>query len=179
MAALGRGPYNCAMRPERLTLVAMIGASALALSACGGGSGPIASNQTGSGPGPGAVTFAKCMRGHGVPEFPDPGGKPAAGSSISILGAQLPPTINIRAPAFQSALNTCMKQFNAAHPRPPVSAAQKATAVKFAECIRAHGVPSFPDPTFPAGGGIAIRTGPGVNPDSPAFQHAQQVCGSF
>lgn len=167
------------MLPGRLMPAALATAAALALAACGSSGGPIASAQTGSGPGPGAVTFAKCMRGHGVPEFPDPGGTPPAGSSISILGAQLPPTINIKAPAFQSALNTCMKQFNAAHPRPPVSAAQKAAAVKFAECMRAHGLPSFPDPTFPAGGGIAIRTGPGVNPDSPAFQHAQEVCGNF
>jgi hypothetical protein len=158
--------------------VPLLGAAALALAACGSGGGPIASNQTGSGPGPGAVTFAKCMRGHGVPQFPDPGGTPPTGSSISILGAQLPPTTNIKAPAFRSALNTCMKRFLAAHPRPPLSAAQKAAAVKFAECMRAHGVPSFSDPTFPANGGIAIRSGPGVSPDSPAFQHAQQVCGN-
>ncbi len=167
------------MLPVRLMPAAMAAASALALAACGSGGGPIASAQTGSGPGPGAVVFAKCMRGHGVPQFPDPGGTPPAGSSISILGAQLPPTINIKAPAFQSALNSCMKQFNAAHPRPPVSAAQKASALKVARCIRAHGVPNFPDPTFPAGGGIAIRTGPGADPDSPAVQHAQQVCGNL
>ena len=51
-----------------------------------------------------------------------------------------------------------MKQFLAAHPRPPLSAAQKAAALKFAQCMRAHGVPHFPDPRFPAGGGIAIAT---------------------
>lgn len=167
------------MRPARLASAAVIAASALAVAACGSGGGPIASAQTGSGPGPGAITFAKCMRGHGVPQFPDPGGTPAAGSSISILGAHLPPTTNIKAPAFQSALHTCMKQFNAAHPRPPLSAAQKAAAVKFAECMRAHGVPGFPDPKFPAGGGIALGPGPGpgVDPNAPAFQHASQVCG--
>ncbi len=164
----------------RLASAAVIATTALAVAACGGGSGPIASNQTGSGPGPGAITFAKCMRGHGVPDFPDPGGTPAAGSSISILGAQLPPTTNIKAPAFRSALNTCMKQFNATHPRPPVSAAQKATAVKFAECMRAHGVPQFPDPKFPPGGGIELGPGPGsanLNSNTPAFQHAEQACG--
>lgn len=165
------------MLPVRLMPAAMAAASAMALAACGSSGGPIASNQTRSGPGPGAVTFAKCMRGHGVPQFPDPGGTPAAGSSISILGAQLPPTTNIKAPAFRAALNTCMKRFLAAHPRPPLSAAQKAAAVKFAECMRAHGVPSFSDPTFPGNGGIAIRSGPGANPDSPSFQHAEQVCG--
>ena len=151
---------------------------ALAVAACGGGGGTSASAQTGSGPGQGTVTFAKCMRGHGVPQFPDPGAPAPAGSSISILGAQLPPTIDIKAPAFRSALNTCMNRFLAAHPRPPVSAARKAGVLKFAECMRAHGVPNFPDPKFPAGGGIAIGSPPSVAANSPAFEHAQQVCGN-
>ena len=165
------------MHVVRLLLAPAVGAATLALAACGSGGGPIASAQTGSGPGPGAVAFAKCMRGHGVPQFPDPGGPPPAGSSVSILGAALPPTINIKSPAFRSALSTCMKQFLAAHPRPPLSAAQKAAALKFAQCMRAHGVPHFPDPRFPAGGGIAIAGPVGVDANAPAFQHAQQVCG--
>ena len=165
------------MHGVRLLLAPAVGAATLALGACGSSGGPIASAQTGSGPGPGTVTFAKCMRGHGVPQFPDPGGPPPAGNSVSILGAALPPTINIKSPAFRSALNTCMKQFLAGHPRPPVSAAQKAAALKFAQCVRAHGVPHFPDPRFPAGGGIAIATPAGVDANAPAFQHAQQVCG--
>jgi hypothetical protein len=171
------------MRPWRLAPAALGGgvaalSLALALAACGTGSGPIASGQTGSGPSPGAVAFAKCMRGHGVPQFPDPGGTPSAGSSISILGSQLPPTININSPAFQSALSTCMKQFNATHPRPPLTAAMKAAALKFSQCMRTHGVPHFPDPAFPPGGGIALRPAPGTDSTSPAFQHAEQQCGN-
>ena len=165
------------MHVVRLLLAPAVGAATLALAACGSGGGPIASAQTGSAPGPGAVAFAKCMRGHSVPQFPDPGGPPPAGSSVSILGAALPPTINIKSPAFRSALSTCMKQFLAAHPRPPLSAAQKAAALRFAQCMRAHGVPHFPDPRFPAGGGIAIAGPVGNDSNSPAFQHAQQVCG--
>jgi hypothetical protein len=44
--------------------------------------------------------------------------------------------------------------------------------VKLAECMRAHGVPNFHDPS--AGGGIQIPNG--VNPSSPAFQSAQRAC---
>lgn len=166
------------MLPARSLLAPVVGAATLALAACGSSGGPIASAQTGSGPGPGTVTFAKCMRGHGVPQFPDPGAPPPAGSSVSILGAALPPTINIKAPAFRAALNTCMTAFLAAHPRPPLSAAKKAAVLKFAGCMRAHGVPNFPDPKFPAHGGIALGTGAEIDPNSPAFQHAQQVCGN-
>jgi hypothetical protein len=47
--------------------------------------------------------------------------------------------------------------------------------VKFSACMRAHGVPNFPDPG--SGGGISISSGSGINPASPAFQDAQKKCG--
>jgi hypothetical protein len=52
-------------------------------------------------------------------------------------------------------------------------------ALAQAECMRTHGVPSFPDPTFPATGGarITIQAGSGIDPRSPAFQAAMQECG--
>jgi hypothetical protein len=165
------------MLPARSLLAPLAAAAALAPAACGGGGGVSASAQTGAGPAPGALTFAKCMRGHGVPQFPDPGGGPRSASSISILGAHLPANTNIHAPTFQAALNLCMKRLLAGHPRPPVSAAQKASVLKAARCMRANGVPNFPDPKFPPGGGIGIETPPGVTPSSPAFQHASKVCG--
>ncbi|MGH2875348.1 MAG: hypothetical protein ACRDNJ_07640 [Solirubrobacteraceae bacterium] len=47
-------------------------------------------------------------------------------------------------------------------------------ALKFAECMRSHGVSSFPDPS--ANGGISITPGSGIDPRSPAFQKAQTSC---
>ena len=164
---------------SRLVLVVTAVTAGLAITACGaGGGGPIAAAQSGSGPAPGAVTFAKCMRGHGVPQFPDPGGPPPAGSHITLLDSQLPGTSDIHAPVFQAALKVCMKQFLGGHPRPPVSAAQKAAALKFAECMRADGVRNFPDPKFPGNRGIAIEAPAGVDASGPAYEHAQQVCGN-
>ncbi len=51
--------------------------------------------------------------------------------------------------------------------------------VKFSACMRSHGVPNFPDPTFISGGqGITVRVGgAGINPRSPAFQQAEKICG--
>ncbi len=46
--------------------------------------------------------------------------------------------------------------------------------VKFAACMRSHGVPNFPDPS--GGGGIQIPVGSGINPGSPSFQSAQKSC---
>ena len=36
-------------------------------------------------------------------------------------------------------------------------------ALQFADCMRSHGVPNFPDPTFPSTGGRFIPAAPGLN----------------
>jgi len=46
--------------------------------------------------------------------------------------------------------------------------------IKFSACMRSHGVPNFPDPS--AGGGIQISSSSGIDPQSPAFQSAQNAC---
>ncbi len=47
-------------------------------------------------------------------------------------------------------------------------------ALKFANCMRAHGVPNYPDPS--AGGGPKISPLPDAS-QAPAFQSAQKACG--
>jgi hypothetical protein len=51
-------------------------------------------------------------------------------------------------------------------------------AVRFAACIRAHGVP-MPDPKSPDGFKAAISAGAGSNPRSPAVQAAMQACSAL
>lgn len=55
------------------------------------------------------------------------------------------------------------------------SASAQPRGIAFADCMRSHGVPNFPDPG--AGGGIQISPGSGLNPFSPAFKAAQAQCG--
>ena len=62
--------------------------------------------------------------------------------------------------------------------KPDASAGSAGSFLRFSECMRAHGVPGYPDPTFPPGGGIAISFG-NVNPNSPAFQGAAKACGGI
>jgi hypothetical protein len=45
--------------------------------------------------------------------------------------------------------------------------------LKVSECMRSHGVPSFPDPS--AGGGFNLNRS-GISPMSPTFGSAQQRC---
>lgn len=54
------------------------------------------------------------------------------------------------------------------------SSSGKDLGLRFASCMRAHGVTNFPDPS--SGGGIRITSGSGINPQSPAFQSAQAAC---
>ena len=51
--------------------------------------------------------------------------------------------------------------------------ASGATAEKYAACIRAHGVPTFPDPNAE---GVITGTSSSFDPGSPAFRRAQQAC---
>ena len=51
------------------------------------------------------------------------------------------------------------------------SAGLRANAVKFSKCMRAHGVPNFPDP-----GPHGLNIGPNIDPRSPQFQAAQKAC---
>jgi|HubBroStandDraft_3_1064219.scaffolds.fasta_scaffold07332_2 hypothetical protein len=53
----------------------------------------------------------------------------------------------------------------------------EAAALAFAGCMRANGLPNFPDPK--AGGGFLFHTGAGADPSSPAFKAAQTKCKKF
>jgi hypothetical protein len=178
------------MRSIRSTTVAVavaVAAGGLGLAACGGSSAPgnAAASKAASG-----LRFAQCMRSHGVPSFPDPGGNGHGGIQIQQsqrAGSGASMTVNgvsVSAPAFQSAMQTCQKDLpNGGHPTAAQTAQARAQALAMSRCMRSHGVPNFPDPTFrtgPGGGvGIGIDFGPGsgIDPSSPAFQAAQRACG--
>ena len=52
----------------------------------------------------------------------------------------------------------------------------RANLLKLAECMRAHGVPSFPDPNA---SGVIQGNSSSLNPQSPAFSAAMQHCHSL
>ena len=127
-----------------------------------------------------SLAFSKCMRAHGVPDFPDPGDS-LSGPYNSIAGIAIPPTIDLQSPAFQHAQGSCRSLLAAVFSpqgKPSITPSMKTTLIDHAQCMRAHGVPSYPDPEFPATGGIAIFDAPGVSTGSPAYEHAASVCGT-
>jgi hypothetical protein len=161
------------------------GCCAIALAACG------SSGNTATGPSGksqsfrnAALQFVNCMRTHGVPSMPDPSTR---GGGIQFSAGS---AIDPAAPAFQNAQKQCSHFL----PKPPGGAQNDAQRhqmlVKLSECMRKHGIASFPDPTSgppsggpPAGGGVAFG-GPGgflaipqTTMRSPGFQQAAAACG--
>jgi hypothetical protein len=59
-----------------------------------------------------------------------------------------------------------------------ISASEQAAALHHAQCMRAHGVPDYPDPTYHLGRPtVQPLTVYGINPDSPAVRTAARACG--
>jgi hypothetical protein len=148
---------------------------ALALAACGSS----APNKTGGSASNAQLALATCMRAHGVPNYPDPTKGPG-GEGFSISTSPGSDTLTVdgitfSGPVFQAAEKTC-KLFGGGSGPPAISEGQKIAEFHFARCMRKHGVPNFPDPVFPAGGGIERPSVSGLNRDSPAFQHAAASC---
>jgi len=62
---------------------------------------------------------------------------------------------------------------------PLASAGQRAAALKLAQCMREHGVPNYPDPTYKDGREIPPSIAdPAIDPASPAFSAASKTCRS-
>ena len=167
--------------PRRAAALAVAAAVAVLAAACGGAAPSSASPPTYAQ----ELALAQCMRGHGVPNFPDPqaSGGYSLGSNGSIRGCrgvnrhqQQPGTGGVRPlPASAARRPVCLAA-GAEGAGGAATAGQELPAlVKYAQCMRSHGVPNFPDPAWrserPASG-----KGAGLNPSSPQFQAAVRAC---
>ena len=175
----------------RFTIILSLLAATLGVAACGASDPSTTTGAVSSGSGKEAsgIAFASCIRAHGVPNFPDPTGNGQGGIQIQQSqrsGSGASTRVNgvpVNGPTFQKALSDCKSYLpNGGTPSAAQTAAMKAKALAMSRCMRSHGVPNFPDPTFKSGpgGGLGIQVGgPGLDPQSPAFQAAQKDCGSI
>ena len=155
-----------------------LAACALVLGACGSGSsGDNASTDDSE---QRALQFARCMRDHGV-DIPDPQVSKGGGGGNFSFRVGGPGAKGGRGPdpqRVQGAMSACRKYMPNGG-KPPSAAQQQEMrdrALRFARCMRGHGV-DFPDPKAGPGGGVIIG-GPkaSFNPASPSFQRAQKAC---
>ncbi len=163
--------------------VAHLGTStAASTSSAGSGSGSSAGSGSGSSsseaPDSQAVAFAACMRAHGVPDFPDP--------RVSTSGSEVKVAIGVTPaitgnPHFKSAQQACNKLLPGGGSGPSsnsqISPQEQSQYLKAAACIRTHGIPNFPDPTF-SGGGVHVSQ-KGIDLHSPQARAAEEACQSL
>ena len=113
------------------------------------------------------VAYADCMTAHGVPARALPGG---AGVGFIVHPGSARPG----SPQFKAAQGACKRMLpKGGLPAPPSAqnSAFIAQMLKLSVCMRAHGVPNFPDP-----GPHGLNIGPNIDPRSPQFQAAQKAC---
>lgn len=165
----GRSPLRRLAIPA-----AALAAVALLAAACGGGG---SSGSGGSTTYQKELAFSQCMRSHGVPNFPDPG----SNGIISIQGGGAAKGKASQDQRFGGAQMTSANKA-CAHLLPnggvPTAAQRQQMlnqALKFTQCMRAHGITNMPDPG--SGGGEAVNIGAsGINVQSPQFQAANRAC---
>jgi hypothetical protein len=156
--------------PLAVTLVSAL------LAGCGGGSHVASIGKTHSAAPPAAsaatpyttaLEYARCMRRHGEPDFPDPNNP--GGFPTGALEA-----LNTSSRQFISADTTCQRLLpNDGQPTPAELQTTIAEGLRFARCMRAHGV-SFPDPGI-SGDQITIDLGV-VDTNSPKYTRVARIC---
>jgi hypothetical protein len=143
------------------------------------------------------LAYAKCMREHGV-DMPDPTFSDDGGGGVGFIakadgsgtGAPQKPDDSVFK-AAQTACEPIMKAAEQDMPRPSAEeeAKMRDQALKFAKCMRDHGV-DMPDPTFDNEGHTQIKIGPsagngpataaggpsGAMKVDPAFEAAMKAC---
>jgi hypothetical protein len=177
------------------TAAAIIATAALALlaAACSGnpssaGSGG-SSNAGGSANSPSAVAYSACMRSHRVPNFPDPNtdGKPFQAVDPQLLG--------VSSSLYQAAEQACQPllptggslqqqtQQCLSFGDCPQALVQQLLTVerRYAQCLRSHGIPNWPDPTISPKGGRPVfdLSGAGLDSTSTAYSRDSSQFGSM
>lgn len=122
--------------------------------------------------GTGAVAYAACVRAHGLPNWPDPdssGHFPKGAVRAAVQQAGLNQS------QFLARTQVCNDLLPTNISQPTLSAQQEQDYLSAAECMRSHGVPNFPDPTFPDGR-VSLSIPSSIDQNSPQFTQATQIC---
>jgi hypothetical protein len=150
------------------TAAAIIATAALGMLAvaCGGSPSSTGSggspNAGGSASSQSAVGYSHCVRAHGVPNYPDPDGS-------GVLPKTSPQRLGVSSSQLQAARSACqhllpgngatlnansLRQCELTGDCPQALVRQALTEMlRFARCMRSHGVPNWPDPTTGPQGG--------------------------
>jgi hypothetical protein len=138
-------------------LAVVIGVTAMTAAACGGHA---TTSQTDN------SELTACMQAHGIHNFPTA----TSNGQFNLNG------IDQSSPRYQAALNKCRQLFQG-QDQAQQNEQALAQGVKYAQCMRAHGIANFPDPTV-SGGTVSgqVSSGSGINLLSPQGTTAREAC---
>ncbi|HWC87661.1 MAG TPA: hypothetical protein VG388_14070 [Solirubrobacteraceae bacterium] len=161
------------------TSLALASASAALLAAGCGETSPTSANAGGgpAGDAAAAYKFSRCMRQHGLPNFPDP--KVINQPGHQGVGIHVTPATT-GGPNFKTAQKACAGIMPGAGNGNGPSAQERAAHLKgllsFATCMRDHHVPGFPDPNTQGQITPQMLSAAGLNLHAPAVKAAAMTC---
>lgn len=188
----------CAMTYRRLGGLVLLAAAAVALAGCGGAEAPsvatiatttntstTATGDSAGNAGGGSATatgkdatvflvqWSACMRSHGDPDQTTPSVDNHFQINVMLpftASQTLSDEVHGGTSPCNRYLAAATAALKAAHPAPP-GPSGNATFVRYAACMRANGVPNYPDPT---GNRTDLN---GIDMNSPFFIRANKLCG--
>jgi hypothetical protein len=169
-------------RPLVLASVVAVAACALLAAGCGGGGSPgiaggaattaakTTTTTTTTTTQNAALAFARCMRSHGLVKWPDPiSGGVFDKTTLRQTGYSVSQVRAVEDGPCNHLLG------GVSHQGPTITAADRVDYLKAAACMRTHGFPGFPDPTF-QDSGVQLTMPSSINQDSSRFRNAATTC---
>ena len=174
----GRGPGPRPPWPRRARVAAVItvmAAAALLAAACSG-----SPSSTGSGGSPNAggsasshlLAYSRCMRSHGVPNFPDPDSSGEIPKEAVVSAGH-----SVSDSQFRAAGSACanLAPSGLGPAKAPITAKEQQYYLRAAACMRSHGFTTFPDPVF-SNGTVNFPIPSNIDSNSTRFTQARQTC---
>jgi hypothetical protein len=164
------------------TAAAIIAMAALALLAAACGGNPSSTGSSGSSnAGRSAnsqvgINYANCMRSHGVPKYLDPSSSNELADGLPKVSLQ---QLEVSSSQYQAAQNACAHLLPNNGQQTQAQSQQDLSAMRrYAQCMRSHGVPTWPDPTYDsaAGWGFDLTHVHGFDPNSTQIENKMDEC---
>jgi len=163
------------------TAAAITAMAALAMLAAACGGNPSSTGSSGSSnAGRSAnsqvgINYANCMRSHGVPKYPDPSSSNELANGLPKVSLQ---QLEVSSSQYQAAQNACAHLLPNNGQQTQAQSQQDLSAMRrYAQCMRSHGVPTWPDPTYGAAGwGFDLTHVHDFDPNSTQIENKMDEC---
>jgi hypothetical protein len=168
--------------PAARAAAALIATAVLALltAACGGSPSSTGAGGSSNAGGPATsqigISYANCMRSHGVPKYPDPDSSNELANGLPKVSLQ---QLEVSSSQYQAAQNACARLLPNGGQQTRAQSQQDLNAMRrYAQCMRSHGVPTWPDPTYDpaAGWGFNLVHVHGFDPNSTQIENKMDEC---